>query len=204
MTPGGARFRNRGVERPCREPAENIVKIYTRTGDRGETSLFGGERVPKSAARVAAYGDIDELNAALGAAHVHLVTWRSVLEEIEQVQRVLFGIGGEVATPDGKAREKLRGVVTADDVASLEASIDTMEKELPALKTFVLPGGGAAGAALHLARTVARRAERSLVGLGPEAGIRDEIVRYLNRLSDWLFVLARYVNHRERRPELPW
>ncbi|GJM43760.1 MAG: ATP--cob(I)alamin adenosyltransferase [Gemmatimonadota bacterium] len=180
------------------------MKIYTRTGDTGETSLFGGGRVPKSDRRVSAYGDVDELNALLGQAHTHLQTWTALRDQIAAAQRVLFGIGGELATPSEKGRDKLRDLVQEEDAAALEASIDEMEKELPALTGFILPGGGEAGAALHVARTVCRRAERAVVGLGQEVELRPEIVRYLNRLSDWLFVLARYVNWRERHPETPW
>jgi len=174
------------------------VKIYTKRGDGGDTSLFGGEQVRKSEPRVGAYGDVDELNAVLGLAHAHVHSWAQLRERIESIQRVLFGIGGELATPGDKAR--LRGLVEDADVEALEGSIDGMEEELPELKSFILPGGGAAGASLHLARTVCRRAERSVVALGA----RDDILRYLNRLSDWLFVAARYVNLRERHPETPW
>jgi len=180
------------------------VKIYTRTGDRGETSLFAGGRVPKSDARVAAYGDVDELNAALGVAVHHLTSWPAQHEQLENVQRVLFGIGGELATPSEKGREKLRGLVGEAEVAELETSIDAMDAELPPLDAFILPGGGAAGSSLHVARTVCRRAERAVVALSATDAVRPEILRYLNRLSDWLFVLARYVNRRERRPESPW
>ena len=179
------------------------MKIYTRTGDGGDTSFFGGGRTAKSDRRVAAYGDVDELGAALGLAHAQLASWPALRERIEGVQRCLFGIGGEIATPDAASRDRLRGLVGGDDVAGLEASIDEMQEELPELKSFILPGGGPAGAALHLARTVCRRAERSVVGLGPDA-VRPEILGYLNRLSDWLFVTARYVNRRERHPELLW
>ncbi len=179
------------------------MKIYTRTGDAGETSFFGGGRVPKSDPRVAAYGDVDELGAALGLAHAHLASWPALRKRLEDVQRVLFGIGGEIATPNPAARDRLRGLVREEDVAVLERSIDEMEADLPELKSFILAGGGPAGAVLHLARTVCRRAERSVVGL-EGAELRPEIVRYLNRLSDWLFVTARYVNRRERHPEILW
>lgn len=179
------------------------MKIYTRTGDQGQTSFFGGERVAKSDPRVAAYGDVDELSATLGLAHAHLQSWPSLREKLEAVQRTLFGIGGEIATTTARGRERLRGLVEEADVAALEASIDEMEADLPALTSFILPGGGSAGTSLHLARTVCRRAERSVVALGPDA-VRAEILRYLNRLSDWLFVTARFVNRRERHPEILW
>ncbi|NNE43797.1 MAG: cob(I)yrinic acid a,c-diamide adenosyltransferase [Gemmatimonadetes bacterium] len=180
------------------------MKIYTKHGDDGDTSFFGGDRASKGHPRVAAYGDVDELNAQLGAAHARMAAHPALRTEIEAVQRALFGVGGEVATPGAAAREKLRGQVTEEDVVSLERSIDRMEDDLPALTQFILPGGGPAGATLHVARTVCRRAERAVVGLEDGDPLRPEVVRYLNRLSDWLFVAARWVNHREGRPELPW
>ena len=182
---------------------ERRMKIYTRTGDQGQTSFFGGERVVKSHPRVAAYGDVDELNATLGLAHASLQSWPSLRDKIATVQRTLFGIGGEIAATSERARERLRGLVEDADIAALEASIDEMEADLPALSSFILPGGGQAGASLHLSRTVCRRAERSVIALG-EGAVRAEIVRYLNRLSDWLFVTARFVNRRERHPEILW
>jgi cob(I)alamin adenosyltransferase len=180
------------------------LKIYTRGGDGGETSFFGGERVRKSHSRVAAYGDVDELNAALGLAQSSLGPHQRIRERIEEIQRALFGIGGEIATPNARARERLRGLVDDTLVAALEQSIDSMEEDLAPLRTFILPGGGPAGAALHVARTVCRRAERSVVALAAGSEVRPEVLRYLNRLSDWLFVAARWVNHEEGRSELPW
>ena len=138
------------------------LKIYTKTGDEGDTSLFAGGRVRKSDSRVAAYGDVDELSALLGAAHHHLPSWPALRAELEQVQRVLFGIGGEIAAESEGAREKLRDLVSNEHVVALERSIDEMEAALPALDRFIMPGGGPAGAALHVARTVCRRAERSV------------------------------------------
>ncbi|MGQ0720880.1 MAG: cob(I)yrinic acid a,c-diamide adenosyltransferase [Candidatus Eiseniibacteriota bacterium] len=179
------------------------MKIYTRGGDGGETSFFGGERVAKSHPRVAAYGDVDELNAALGLAQA-LGAPPRIRERIEEIQRALFGIGGEIATPNARARERLRGLVDDALVAALEESIDSMEEDLAPLRTFILPGGGPGGAALHVARTVCRRAERSVVALAAASEVRPEVLRYLNRLSDWLFVAARWVNHEEGRSELPW
>ncbi|MEZ5063154.1 MAG: cob(I)yrinic acid a,c-diamide adenosyltransferase [bacterium] len=174
------------------------MKIYTKAGDGGETSLIGGARVSKAEPRVAAYGDVDELNAVLGLAHSHVHSWAQLRERLEAIQRVLFGIGAELAT--GVEGRELRGRATEEDVVALEHSIDGMEAELPELTSFILPGGGPAGASLHVARTVCRRAERAVVALGA----RDVVLRYLNRLSDWLFVAARYVNTRERHPEIPW
>jgi len=180
------------------------LKIYTKTGDGGETSFFGGARAPKSHPRVAAYGDVDELNAALGVAVCTLEGHPELRRRVESIQKVLFGIGGEVATPGEGTKARLRGLVAGTDVEALEASIDAMESELPELKSFILPGGSPAGAALHVARTVCRRAERAVVGLAPSEVIRPEILRYLNRLSDWLFVAARWVNHRDGSSEVRW
>ncbi len=179
------------------------MKIYTRTGDAGETSLFGGGRVSKHHPRVGAYGDVDELNAALGVAGTALAEGHELSHEIERIQRDLFGVGGEIATVNEKARGKLRGLVDDAAVARLERSIDAMEEKLPKLTSFILPGGGAAGAALHVARTVCRRAERSILGLGADA-VRPEVLRYVNRLADWLFVAARFANRLEGKPESTW
>jgi cob(I)alamin adenosyltransferase len=180
------------------------MKIYTRTGDAGETSLFGGGRVPKSDERVAAYGDVDELNAAIGRAVANLRLDDSLQAPLVRIQRALFGLGGEIATREDEHRAKLRDLVNDDDVEFLETSLDAMEVDLPPLKSFVLPGGGPAGSALHVARTVCRRAERSVVTLAAEEALRPELVKYLNRLSDWLFVAARHVNFREGHSETPW
>lgn len=180
------------------------MKIYTRGGDGGQTSFFGGERASKAHPRVAAYGDVDELNALLGLARARLEAHEDLRARIEAVQRSLFGVGGEIATPGERARAKLRDLVTDREVEELERSIDSMEEELTPLTRFILPGGGLAGATLHVARTVCRRAERAVVGLGPEAGVRPEVVRYLNRLSDWLFVAARVANRRDGVPETGW
>ncbi len=179
------------------------MKIYTRTGDGGETSLFGGPRVPKHDPRVAAYGDVDELNAALGVVRAHLAREHPLSAEIEEIQQDLFGVGGEIATPDENKRGKLRGLVGDEHVLRLERSIDRMDESLPKLTQFILPGGGAAGASLHVARTVCRRAERSILALGAGAH-RPEIVRYVNRLADWLFVAARAANRIEGLEETPW
>ena len=179
------------------------MKIYTKSGDEGDTSLFGGARVRKDEARVAAYGGLDELNAVLGLARSQLDAAHPLQEEIESVQSVLFGIGGEIATVTESARGKLRGLVGAGDTEALERSIDAMEERLEPLKTFILPGGSPAGAVLHVARTVCRRAERRVVALG-EGAARPEVLRYVNRLSDWLFVAARSVNQGAEVPETPW
>jgi cob(I)alamin adenosyltransferase len=179
------------------------MKIYTRTGDRGETGLFGGPRVKKSDARVEAYGDVDELNAALGAA-------RAVLEDPEidgqlaLVQDELLCVGAELATPaDARARPAIPPV-QARWAERLEQAMDAWDRELPSLRQFVLPGGTPAGAALHLARCVCRRAERRVVALAADVPVVPEVLAYLNRLSDLLFVAARLANHRAGRDEPLW
>jgi cob(I)alamin adenosyltransferase len=180
------------------------VKIYTRRGDGGETDLLGGSRVSKDHLRVEAYGEVDELNAALGVA---LAASRH--EDIRElgcaIQEALFDLGSYLSAPDRERREK-SGVrePTGADVAALEASIDTFERELAPLRQFVLPGGSAASAAFQLARTVCRRAERRAVRLDREEPLEAPLVRYLNRLSDLLFVLARVENRRAGIADVAW
>lgn len=176
------------------------MKIYTKTGDAGETGLFGGGRVPKDDPRVRAYGDVDELNATLGFGAA-LAPEEFARETFQTIQRDLFSIGAELATPNPA---KLRASVTADQVSALEQVIDKYEATLPALKNFILPGGTPKAAALHLARTTCRRAERSVVTLGREQQINPVIIHYLNRLSDLLFVLARAVNTQAGRADIAW
>lgn len=180
------------------------MKIYTRSGDEGETGFFGGGRAGKEHPRVSAYGDVDELSAFLGTAHALLGAHDDLRERIHGIQKLLFGLGGEIATPDEEAKPKLRDLVADADVRELEESIDAMEEELPPLTGFILPGGSAGGAALHVARTVCRRAERAVVGLSRDRKVRPEVIRFLNRLSDWLFVAARWVNRRDGAPEPGW
>jgi cob(I)alamin adenosyltransferase len=178
------------------------VKIYTRTGDAGETSLFDGTRVSKADARVDAYGEVDEVNAYLGLARAS--TLDADLEEpLLQIQRDLFALGARLADPASRIAARVsKAVLTDADVARLEALIDRFEAELPPLKRFILAGGASPGATLHLARTVCRRAERRIVSLRPAA---DAVtLRYINRLSDLLFVLARVANHRRGVPEVEW
>jgi cob(I)alamin adenosyltransferase len=181
------------------------MKIYTRTGDAGDTALFGGGRVPKHDARVAAYGDVDELNAALG---VVLATAPPDLEPalLEDVQRDLFAIGGQLASPDPSKVAKALAKARLDQarVAALEAAIDRADAELPSLTAFVLPGGTPKAAVLHLARTVCRRAERSVVALNHGQGVPPIVLAYLNRLSDLLFTLARLANHRAGLTDRTW
>jgi len=179
------------------------VKIYTRTGDDGDTGLFDGTRVSKSDPRVAAYGDVDELNAWLGFVRASTDD-PDVRTLLEQIQRDLFGLGARLADPAKRIAERVtKAAVTPQDIARLEDSIDRLESELPPLRRFILAGGSTAGAALHIARTVCRRAERSIVGLGSDA-VEPELVIYTNRLSDLLFVMARAVNSRAGATELEW
>ena len=181
------------------------MNIYTRTGDRGETGLFGGGRVPKDDRRVEAYGDVDELNATLGLARAIELMPR-VDEVLVPIQRDLFAIGALLATPDPvKMREQLaKARLDEERVAQLEAVIDAGEAELEPLRAFILPGGTPKAAALHVARTVCRRAERRVVTLAHDVDIPELAVMYLNRLSDLLFVLARVANRRAGAGEVTW
>lgn len=181
------------------------MRIYTKTGDEGETGLFGGERVPKDHRRVAAYGDVDELNAALGLARsAEPAAFEDAL--LQAIQRHLFTIGAELATPDPARLAKALGgpPLGEAEVTTLEQAIDRLDATLPPLKVFILPGGSPKGAALHLARTVCRRAERTMVRLARETPVSAAIRQYLNRLSDLLFVLARAANARAGAGDLPW
>ncbi len=193
------------------------MKIYTRTGDKGQTGLFGGTRVSKADPRVAAYGDVDELNACLGVVRAQGELAGDLGDLLEQLQKDLFVVGASLARPrrsttdDGRSPIADRrstmddGRWTIDDgaVPRLEGWIDRLEAELPPLRRFILPGGGRTGAMLHLARTICRRAERAIVSLGAEH-VDEHLVVYMNRLSDLLFVLARAVNHRSGQAETEW
>lgn len=172
--------------------------LYTRAGDGGETSLFGGQRVPKDHPRVAAYGALDELNSCLGVA-IAFLRQRRVAALLREVQSDLFQLGAELASP-GSDRFRL----PAQRVGELERLIDRYDARLAPLKSFVLPGGAPAAALLHLARTLCRRAEREAVALSRREEVSPQVLAYLNRLSDLLFVLARYVNRAEGRQETPW
>lgn len=179
------------------------MKIYTRTGDAGETALFGGTRVLKSDPRVAAYGDVDELNAWLGLVRAGVMD-TAFAPMIERIQRDLFALGARLADPTQRVAERVaKTAVSNADVTRLEEWIDSLESELPPLRRFILPGGSGPGASLHVARTVCRRAERALVTLGSE-NFEPELLTYLNRLSDLLFVMARAANHRSGAAELEW
>lgn len=181
------------------------MKIYTRTGDAGDTALFGGGRVAKSHARIDAMGAVDELNAAIGWALTQVANG-SGRERLEALQHELFTLGAELATPlatAGRTRPETPELGDAR-VAALETWIDEMDKELPALRAFVLPGGTPGAAALHVARTVCRRAERAVVRLGDAESVRGTVIAYLNRLSDLLFTLARLENRRAGRGDVEW
>ncbi|MBI2082949.1 MAG: cob(I)yrinic acid a,c-diamide adenosyltransferase [Deltaproteobacteria bacterium] len=180
------------------------MKIYTKTGDQGETGLFGGGRVKKSHPRIIAYGTVDELNAHLGQIRSKNPE-ASVDRLLDRIQNDLFTLGAELATPGG---EKLsgRGVsgLGDSDIHFLEETIDHYDEDLPPLKNFILPGGSDLAVSLHLARTVCRRAEREVVFLSENEVIENSILVYLNRLSDLLFVLARWVNFKQSIPETAW
>lgn len=186
-----------------------MTKIYTKTGDSGDTSLFTGERVSKADINIAALGDIDECNSALGKAlsiFPPTPAFYSIREQLIAVQHALFDIGAAVATPRTRAAasklEKTR--FDADATKALENWIDVHQHALPPLKNFILPGGHPAGAQLHVARTICRRAERNIIPLFQSADINEEVLIYINRLSDYLFVVARRVNHLAGCPEPIW
>lgn len=179
-----------------------MARIYTKTGDDGTTGLIGGKRLYKDASRIEAYGVVDELNAALGVVCASTLPER-VCRILRRVQDDLFSIGADLALPAGLDRKEWGIPAIPDEsLAGLEREIDACQSELPPLQQFILPGGGAAGAMLHLARTVARRAERRCVALAHAEPVDPQIIRYLNRLSDLCFVLARYVNHKDAQPEI--
>ncbi len=177
------------------------MKIYTKTGDAGETSLYGGQRVLKNIVRVETYGTVDECNAALGIA-AGLIDDEEAKAVVTRIQGELFEVGADLATPLSRGETVPR--VRPEETAQLEAEIDRFEEELEPLRHFILPGGSPGGAMLHQARAVCRRAERHLVTLESAEEINPEVGRYLNRLSDHLFVLARLVNHRAGAPETKW
>ena len=181
------------------------MTIYTRTGDTGETALFGGGRVSKDHPRTSAYGDVDELNSAIGVARATAPV--ELFDELlDGIQRDLFAIGGRLATPEPEkvAKAIAKAVLPPERVTSFERAMDDAEGELQPLRAFVLPGGTPKAAALHLARTVCRRAERSVVRLAREDSAPAEILVYLNRLSDLLFTLARLANHRAGLGDRTW
>jgi cob(I)alamin adenosyltransferase len=183
-----------------------VSKIYTRRGDDGSTGLFGGPRVTKDTLRVAAYGEVDELNSALGVAREELrdPEQREIAEIVDRLQSELFNLGGQLATPDAAAAPKDVPRIETEDVARLEVEIDRFTAQLPPMRNFILPGGSRPGAALHLCRTVCRRAERKAVELSRTEAMPEHALSYLNRLSDLLFVMARAANLRAGGHEVPW
>jgi len=179
------------------------VKIYTKTGDRGDTRLFDGTTVRKHNERVEAYGDVDELNSFIGAAASFLKD-TSLISMLAEVQKDLFSVGAQLADPGFKQQTRAKFQIPRERITALEKAIDSFETELPPLRQFIIAGGGSGGALLHVARTVCRRAERRVVGLSEKVEINPIVIEYLNRLSDFLFVMARVVNHREGKEETPW
>jgi cob(I)alamin adenosyltransferase len=183
-----------------------MSKIYTRRGDDGSTGLFGGPRVRKDDLRVGAYGEVDELNSALGVAREELLApaQKDILAIVDALQSELFTLGAELATPQADKAPRDVPHIGAEMVARMEKDIDRFTAELPEMRQFILPGGSRAGAALHLCRTVCRRAEREAVRLAREEAVSPHVLAYLNRLSDLLFVLARAANLRAGGREIPW
>ena len=180
------------------------MKIYTKTGDKGETGLVGGSRVRKDDLRVDAYGEVDELNAAIGVALAHEAD-AALRALLILIQGDLFALGAQLADPTATIGEKkAKAAIGAAQVAHLEAAIDEREAQLPPLRAFVLPGGSPLAAQLHLARAVCRRAERAITALAASQPVEAQLIVYVNRLSDLLFVLARLANQRAGQPEQTW
>lgn len=184
------------------------MKIYTKTGDQGETGLYGGTRISKSSARVESYGNIDELNAFIGLAKSEIKE-KEVLDQLKKIQFDLFTLGSESATPVdklflGNGKPRLPLMISEIETEELEKWMDEFNEKLEPLQYFILPGGGKTTATLHIARTVCRRAERSLVHLNETEEVRSELIKYLNRLSDYLFVLARYISKLNVESEEYW
>ncbi|QQM26120.1 cob(I)yrinic acid a,c-diamide adenosyltransferase [Elizabethkingia sp. M8] len=183
-------------------------KIYTKTGDKGETALYGGTRVSKASARVEAYGTIDELNAFIGIAKSHIDD-SDCLKQLAEIQYDLFTLGSEAATPIDKVylangKSRLPVTIKEEDISKLEVWMDKMDESLEPLQFFILPGGSKAATFLHAARTICRRAERGMVFLNETEEVRLELIKYLNRLSDYLFVMARYVSMLDNEQEEYW
>ncbi len=184
------------------------MKIYTKTGDKGQTALYGGTRVSKASVRVESYGNIDELNSFIGIAKSRIQD-EEVLRQLKKIQFDLLTVGSEAATPADKlmlanGKSRLPLVISDTEIEELEQWMDAFDEKLDPLQYFILPGGGTAATFLHAARTICRRAERSLVFLNESEEVRPELIRYLNRLSDYLFVLARYISKINNEPEEYW
>ena len=182
-----------------------MVKIYTKSGDRGTTSLFGGARVDKDSKRLSAYGTVDELNSQIGVVLSENPS-KEIMKKLIRIQGELFVLGWDLASPISKSKDQKLNIkrINKAYVHRLEKEIDVLSKSLTEIKNFILPGGGKVGAGLHLARTITRRAEREAVALSKEEFVNPNAIVYLNRLSDWLFTLARYANHREKIIETYW
>ena len=183
-------------------------KIYTKTGDKGETSLYGGTRVSKAAARVESYGTLDELNALIGLAKSE-ISDEKVLSQLQKIQFDLFTVGSEAATPTDKmllanGKNRLDLMISEKEITELELWMDDFDAELEPLRFFILPSGGKAAATFHVCRTVCRRAERAMVFLNETEEVRPELIKYLNRLSDYLFILARYISKISGEKEDYW
>ena len=184
------------------------MKIYTKTGDKGETSLYGGTRVSKAAARVESYGTLDELNAFIGLAKAE-ISAEKVLNQLQKIQFDLFTVGSEAATPTDKlilanGKNRLDLMISEEEISELEHWMDDLDAELEPLQFFILPSGGKAAASVHVCRTVCRRAERAMVYLNETEEVRPELIKYLNRLSDYLFILARYISKISGEKEDYW
>ena len=179
------------------------MKIYTKTGDRGETKLFDGTTVSKDEPRVNAYGDVDELNSVVGCAAIHSKD-KTIIGPLIEIQQQLFSLGAELADPKSDQRVSNKPPLGKNWVEELEVQIDELSGELPPLDAFILPGGCPCAGWLHLARTVCRRAERNVVKAASKEPVNPLVVVYLNRLSDFFFVLARVANHREGQEEVRW
>ena len=180
------------------------MKIYTKTGDSGETGLFGGERVSKNTIRIEAYGTIDELNAFIGLTIIE-VSDKSVKDLLQKIQNWLFSIGADLATPDNEKTKKLNVFRTSEEYYRyIEKEIDKYESKLDELRNFILPGGTRGAALLHICRTITRRAERMVVALNSTVKIGNNIIIFLNRLSDLFFVLARFDNAVTGTPDVIW
>ncbi len=175
------------------------MAIYTKTGDRGKTSLFTGERIYKDSLRTDAYGTIDELNASIGVS-ISFIKNKKIIKLLLEIQSTLFYIGSYLAGNTSLVNE----ANLEEKTKVLEKKIDEMTVKMPKLKNFILPGGGKGGAQLHLARTIARRAERKLVSLSRKEELEPEAIKYINRLSDFLFTAARFLNHLEKRKDFVW